>query len=91
MAVRARRPPASTLARVSGDDRRGKGHLDVKSAFPAGTRRDRSPVGFGDCPDYGQAEPVSVVGVDTLAAEVLQRLEEPLDLSGRDDRTGVVH
>ena len=52
---------------------------------------DIGPVSFGDCLDDGQAKPVSISVADTLAADLLQRLEEPLDLSRWHYRTGVVH
>jgi hypothetical protein len=70
---------------------RGKGQLDLKSPFRAGTCGDLGTVSFGDCSDDGQAEPVSVRVSDTLAADLLQRLKEPLDLSGWDHRTGIAH
>ena len=39
-------------------------------------------VGLGDGLDDGQAEPVSVGVADSFAADLLERLEEPLDLAG---------
>jgi hypothetical protein len=68
-----------------------EGHLDLKSAIEVGTCGNFGAVGLGDCPHNGQAKPVSVRTPDTLAASFSKRLEESFDLSGRDDRTGVVH
>ena len=52
---------------------------------------DGGVVGGGDGSDDGEAEAVAVFVVGAAGVEALERLEEPVDLAGRDDRAGVGH
>src|SRR5579862_7218422 len=52
---------------------------------------DGGMVGGGDRPDDREAEAVAVFVVGADGVEALERLEETVDLIGRDDRPGVGH
>ena len=70
--------------------RRGReARLDVEAASGTGVRGEGSAVGVGDGADDGQAEPVPAVVAGALAAQPLERLEQPVHLAGRDRLPGV--
>src|SRR5690242_20486834 len=69
----------------------GKAHLDVEAAVRPGPRAERGAVGAGDGPDDGETKPVTVSVADPLAAKLLEWLEQPAQLVGRDQYAGVVH
>ena len=64
---------------------------DFETSFRAWMCREAGFVGLGDGLDDGQAEAVSVVMADTLAACLLEGLEEPVDLVGRDSWSAVTY
>lgn len=69
--------------------RGAEGHGDVEAAAGPGVCGDLGVVGVGDSSDDGEAESVPIGMADALAAGFLERLEEPVDLAGRDSLAGV--
>src|ERR1019366_1748522 len=67
----------------------GEAHMDVEAAFGPGVRCERRAVYVGDGADDGEAQPIPVRMADSLGAEALERLEEPVNLAGRDQCSGV--
>lgn len=63
---------------------RGEAHLDVEATLWPGTRGERGVVGAGDGMDDRQPKPVPAGVADSLAAKLLERLEEALEVAGRD-------
>src|SRR5581483_9675471 len=64
---------------------------DGKTAFGQRPGGDRRVVGGGDGADDREAEAVTLLVVGAARVEPLERLEEPVDLAGLDDRAGVRH
>jgi hypothetical protein len=89
-AAGSERSASSEVARVGWLGRR-EVHVDVESAFGAGSRGDLGVVGLGDGLDDGEAEAVAVGVVDPLAAALLEGPEESLYFSGRDRWAGIAH
>jgi hypothetical protein len=53
-------------------------------------RDERRAVRIGDRPHDGQPETVPATAVYPVGAELLERLEQPVELGWRDDRAGVL-
>jgi hypothetical protein len=68
---------------------RGEADVDVEPAVRAGVDGEGGVVGFGDGRGDGQAQAEAFVAGGAGGGEPLERLEQPGDLVGGDDRPGV--
>ena len=82
---RVRGHPAVSVALTRADFplRGPEGYDDVQAALGSGVGGDRRVVRFGDCPDDGEAESVSVGVAGALVAGLLEGPKEPIELAGR--------
>src|ERR1019366_5787474 len=80
-ATRGLAPYRSAIGRTGGAR---EAHLDVQAAFGWRVRGDDRVVGGGDGGDDGQAKSVPAAVAGAGGVQPLERLEEPVDLGGRD-------
>src|SRR5215469_14367125 len=69
----------------------GEGDVDGQAAAGPGLRGDGSGVRGSDGADNGEAKAMTAVAARGARAEPLERLEQAVDLRGRDDLPGAGH
>jgi len=67
----------------------GERDLDLEAAFASRASAEGRVVGDCDRRDDREAEPDAVASVRAVGTETLERLREPLDLGGWDERSAV--
>src|SRR5215831_16857051 len=69
----------------------GEGDIDGQAAAGPGLRRDGGGVRGSDGADDGEAKTVTAIGAGGARTEPLERLEQAVNVRGRDDLPGAGH